>query len=542
MKKLFLFIFCLSLSLNIFAATGKQNLSVEDKEVFRALQDEIKRNIKELKMDKFSKPYFITYKLIPYTKYFFGANQGVLTRSTKVSYPDYEVQVKVGSKKEDNSFFMPGVRVAQNLDSSFAFNYEGIRKFLWQITDGVYKNALAQLTEKQAYKKNKNITQEYDDFSFYPVQQIFETLTVPEVDQNYWQDIVKSTSAQGMARELEEFKTAVNITFMPAYFITSRGSKYLQDRYFITITFTAKGRLKDGFEFNLSKNLNYADFKDVPSQTELNKEALDFSNEVLALQKAKKAKAYIGPILLEGGQAAALMKVLQREISYTKPVYSNSQDISVEGAWADKLGLKVLSSGFDLIDEPLLKTFEGKKLAGYYQIDEEGVKAQKLQIIENGILKTLPYTASLTKNNKKSNGHARTYFMFSSAFAAPSNLILLPRKTIPSEDFLNTFKNFCAEQGLKACPVIKATDGKTFFGMLVDAKTGKQNAIYGELSSFDSRSLRDIKYASDKMQIYNQIINENGYSLITPDLILDNGEIIPTKKQAARKPLISKPN
>ena len=154
----------------------------------------------------------------------------------------------------------------------------------------------------------------------------------------------------------------------------------------------------------------------------------------------------------------------------------------------------------------------------------------------------MPFTASLTKNNNKSNGHARSYYGYTTVVASPSNLILLPHKTIAEEDFLNTFKNFCAEQGLNACPIVTATDNDIFYGYMLDAKTGEKTPIYGEMFSLNTRSLRDIKYASDKMQVYNNVIGRGfGYSIITPDLILDNGEINQSKKQPARKPLVKRP-
>ena len=245
---------------------------------------------------------------------------------------------------------------------------------------------------------------------------------------------------------------------------------------------------------------------------------------------------------MEGAQAAELMKVLVQGISGTKHIVSNDDYSYYDGVFSDKLGLKVFSAGFDVVDDPLRKTFDNKKLAGYYEIDEEGVKAEKIQVIENGFLKDLPFTSSLTKNNNKSNGHARSYYGYTTLIARPSNLILLPHKTIDEEDFLNTFKNFCAEQGLNACPIISATDGETFYGFMIDAKTGKKTPVYGEMPSFNTRSLRDIKYASDKMRVYNNVSNRNWkYSIITSDIILDNAEINRSKKEPARKPLVEKP-
>ena len=381
MKKFILIITCLILNLNLFATEQKQTLNKQEQEVFNAMQAEMSRNLKDLKMDKFARPYYIAYKIIPETRYVFNASQGVLMQDKKTYTPNYEVQVRVGSPKEDNSYFDPTVWLPKETNNYFALNYEGVSKFLWQTTDIVYKNSLAELTEKQAYKKNKHIVQQYDDFSFYPAQTYFDTITEPVVDQKYWQEVAQKTSEKGALPEFEDFMTAINIDFTPSYFLTSRGSKYLKDNYSINIRFTAQGRLEDGLEFNLNKSLTYLDFKDVPSLQELEKEAQDFATEVLALQKAKKADAYIGPVLLEGAQAAKLMKVLSREISFTKHIASNSDSSYYDGVFSDKLGLKVFSSGFDVIDDPLRKTFDNKKLAGYYEIDEEGVKAEKIQII-----------------------------------------------------------------------------------------------------------------------------------------------------------------
>ncbi len=542
MKKFLFIIVCLSLNLNVLAGEKIQNLTAQDREVFKAMKAEMNRNLKNLKMEKFARPYYIAYKLIPKTEYFFAASQGELMIDSTNYTPDYEVQVRVGSLKEDNSHFNPSVWLPKATASYFPLNYEGVSKFLWQTTDIVYKNSITELTEKQAYKKNKHLTQQYDDFSFYPAQEYFDTITEPVIDQKYWQDVAQKTSAKGALPEFEDFMTYIDINFTPSYFLTSRGSKYLQDKYSINIKFIAQGRLEDGFEFELTKKLTYVDFKDVPPLEELEKEARDFATEIITLQKAKKVDAYIGPVLLEGAQSAELMKVLYQEISRTKHIASNDDSSYYDGAFSDKLGLKVFSSGFDVIDEPLRKTFDNKKLAGYYEIDEEGVKAEKIQIIENGFLRDLPFTASLTKNNSKSNGHARSYYGYTTVLARPSNLILMPHKTIAEKEFLNTFRNFCSEQGLKACPVVVATYEDIFYGFMVDAITGEKTPVYGEMSALNTRSLRDIKYASDKMKVYNNVNSRGfGYSIITPDLILDNGEINQSKKQPARKPLIQRP-
>src|SRR6266576_2605467 len=55
--------------------------------------------------------------------------------------------------------------------------------------------------------------------------------------------------------------------------------------------------------------------------------------------------------------------------------------------WVSRLGARVLPSGASVVDDPSAKDFSGVSLIGGYAVDNEGVRAQKVTLVENGNLK-----------------------------------------------------------------------------------------------------------------------------------------------------------
>jgi TldD protein len=60
-----------------------------------------------------------------------------------------------------------------------------------------------------------------------------------------------------------------------------------------------------------------------------------------------------------------------------------------------------------LIDDPTLKDFQGHSLVGSYEIDNEGVKAKTVNIIEGGMLNNYLLGRQPVRDFPASNGHGR---------------------------------------------------------------------------------------------------------------------------------------
>jgi hypothetical protein len=536
MKKLFL-IFVAA----VLALSANAYLQPYDKEMIKAMKDELTRNYEGLKMQGLPKPYFITYKVTDGTRYNFAANRGSLTDISSTSYIQTKVGLRVGTYKEDNGFF-------DSFTLSFASRheagrgYDAVRAALWDNTNRAYKESLSLLAKKQAYKKGRNISDDGEDFTSAEPACDLQPLSRPVVDAAYWREIVKAMSARGNLKELDGFSVAVNIVFDPVYFVSSEGAEYTRDAYYIKITILAEAKAKDGFELRENKQAFYASFEDVPSKEELVKKAEDFALQTVRLTRGVKAQPFIGPVLLEKAAAAALFNsVFVKAAINVKAVYSEGRAEPVQGEFAQKTGLKIMPVIFDVTDNPLAVAFNGVKLTGSYRVDDEGVRAQEIEIVNAGKLAGLPASRSLAKGQKASNGHAYGGLKNENLFATQdiSNLFFSPRSAIPDAAFKAKFLEYCKSEGLDYCYIVRdSLVGGSFSAYMVDAKTGAETPVYGaSVKDLSTRTLRDIEFAADDSAVYNNAES----SIIAPSVILSEAEIKPTQNPPSRAPLLPKP-
>jgi predicted Zn-dependent protease len=60
-----------------------------------------------------------------------------------------------------------------------------------------------------------------------------------------------------------------------------------------------------------------------------------------------------------------------------------------------------------VVDDPTQKTYEKHQLIGAYKVDDQGVPARPVTLIERGVLKTLLMARRPSKDISQSNGHGR---------------------------------------------------------------------------------------------------------------------------------------
>ena len=72
-----------------------------------------------------------------------------------------------------------------------------------------------------------------------------------------------------------------------------------------------------------------------------------------------------------------------------------------------KIGQEVLPKFLSVADDPTIREMDGKELSGTYEYDNEGVPAQRVEVIQNGVLKNFLMSRMPIKNFDKSNGHGR---------------------------------------------------------------------------------------------------------------------------------------
>src|SRR5204862_7090626 len=71
------------------------------------------------------------------------------------------------------------------------------------------------------------------------------------------------------------------------------------------------------------------------------------------------------------------------------------------------LGKRILPTTFQIYDDPRPSRLQDTPLAGHYLMDDEGIPAERVEIVTNGKLQGMLMSRAPTKRFGASNGHGR---------------------------------------------------------------------------------------------------------------------------------------
>ena len=83
------------------------------------------------------------------------------------------------------------------------------------------------------------------------------------------------------------------------------------------------------------------------------------------------------------------------------------QNARTTGDWANNYKSRVLPDFLSVVDDPTLTAFEGHILLGNYAVDDEGVKASRVTLVEKGQLVSYLLSRGPIRDFPQSNGHGR---------------------------------------------------------------------------------------------------------------------------------------
>src|SRR5277367_1367129 len=147
------------------------------------------------------------------------------------------------------------------------------------------------------------------------------------------------------------------------------------------------------------------------------------------LRNAPVTEPFAGPALLSGRAAAVFFhEVLGHRLE------GQRQRGDEEGQTFTKdLGKPILPSFISVADDPTQSTFDGTYLSGSYAYDNEGQRAQKVDLIQDGVLKTFLMSRLPIASFSSSNGHGRSQFGRMPT-GRQGNLIVTSTKTVPDSE------------------------------------------------------------------------------------------------------------
>jgi TldD protein len=538
--------------------------------VFSALQDEMDRTVKRLRMGDLARPYFVAYRVVDWRRLSIQANFGGLIAPTQSHSRRFSVDLRVGGKSFDNTHYAgKDYWTYAPLGSGLVIDddYDALRFGIWTATDRAYKRALEKLSQKQAYKQNKMIREQIDDLSTDPIIKDSAKITITPFDRKLWERRIKKLSAIFKRYpKIQQSTVVLYWTERYQYLVDSEGRQVLRPKHDFEIRINANTQAADGMRLGDTRVFIRRRLTDMPPYSLLEAETVRLAENVTALALAKKPDdEYIGPVLFEGQAAGEFFgQLLARNVSFPREIWVEDEyakKMFHTGVLTSRLGLRAVSPFLSVEDDPSLTEFEGIPLIGGYDIDDEGIRPQRLKLIDKGILKELLMARSPTKKRTQSNGRGRSdAYHFPSARI--SNLVIWSEKAMDLARMKRELRERASGYGLPYAYIIRRLlpenaqeEGENLAAPIlayrIDAKTGAETLVRNvKFTGVTLRALRDIAAVSRKRHVHNFYQwgphkanrGQTQASIIHPSILITEMELKKTDKKPDTLPYLTHPH
>lgn len=400
--------------------------------VLKAMKAELDRSLEYLKKQE-TAPYFLSYSINDQQRAYLRATFGVLQNSGESHSRQLALGVRVGDYALDNTHEIRG----DFMSFSSRYSYipipveddpDAIRSVLWLETDKRYKKALEEYTKVKTNKAVKVKEEDVsDDFSReYPEVYIEQPKTL-KIDRSLWEAKLKKYTGLFRAHpEIYGGDAVLDAMVETKYFVSSEGTMLQTSVPYVRLMITALSKADDGMELPRYESFFAFSPDKMPSDDQVIKKIQQMIDDLEKLRIAPLVAPYSGPAILSGGAAGVFFhEVLGHRVE------GHRQKSETEGqTFKKKLGEKVLADSIDVVYDPTIDHMGGADLSGFYRYDDQGVKAQRVAVIENGIFKRFLMGRTPIEKFSNSNGHGRSQAGFQPV-SRQSNLIIQPKNPIP---------------------------------------------------------------------------------------------------------------
>ena len=434
------------------------------------LHDELQRSQDRLVLPGQEKPYYIEYRLLDLDIRTVSAQFGALLSSTSSRNRFMTVDVRIGNYKLDSSNFISADSFRGFLGSNGTVgidrDYDSLRQDLWLATDQGYKAALDSLSDKQAFLRSLASAPTIDDFSQVSPMVNVQARVEPDWSTRDWDAEAKAVSlVLRKYPDLYNSRVTYHLIYATTYLVNTEGTELRSTRSLAAIVASLGAQSNDGTPLHNFLTVYMNRPADLPTAAVVSERVDRAGQELTQLRVAPPVEDYDGPVLFEAPAAASLVaQVLGPSLSGARgPLSMNSrfeqmmQSLGGRSEWSGKISQRVLPQDVDLVDDPTAQQFQGQPLMGAYSIDEEGVPAQKVALVNDGILHELVMSRRPGPDFDRSNGHGRSTFL-SEPRPMMSNLFFTAADGQSPADLRKKFLDACKQNGQRFGLLVRTMD------------------------------------------------------------------------------------
>jgi len=531
----------------------------QESPIVRAMRDELKRSMADLRLKDEPAPYYIDYEVDDVSTMRIIGRLGSLLDDSETRSRTLYVDVRVGDYAFDSSRFVIQGRGGGGGDGSASVtlddDYDVIRRQIWLATDAAYKRAVSVFARKKAAFQNRVGVDAIPDLSREMPVATVQPASAGSSARRTWIDRVQQLSAMFAASSAIESSDVWAVeTRGTRYYVNSEGFTTLMPIQLATLRVTAESQADDSMILRDGFSLIENRLEDMPAMASLAERTNGVVQHLTAQRTAPVGEEFTGPVLLEGqaspefvAQTLIPLMVARRPPDSDNPRFAQSQG---QGSpFLRRLGLRVLSDSFSASDTPSLDTFGGRPVPGAYAADDEGMRPKDVRLVEKGRLLTLLTSRTPQKNLLQSNGHGRAggaqagVFQLQSAQAVPAaELKAKYLEVLKAQD-----KAFGYIVRGVANPSEITVGGGPGGPFILDAVKvtldGREEPVRGlRFGNIAPTAFRDLVEASQERTLYNyRVSGTDAASVIVPSLMFEELELLKTTDVLQKPPIVPSP-
>jgi predicted Zn-dependent protease len=423
---------------------AQKPLGASDDLLLATMEKELHRGQSELaKQDP--APYFTSYNVTDGESLVVLSAQGGILTSTHARHRAADVSMRIGAPALDNTHDQERYSGISSGQLPQRDDADAIARVLWRLTYEQYRKA------RQAYTNVKTKTavrakdeDDSPDFSQEKPSTYIEKTPSPAFpEQKAWEDLARRYSASfRQYPQVEESLVFLYAERSHSYLVSTEGTKIITADAIFRVMIQAETRADDGMQLMRVETFQFSDPAKVPSEAEVAASVKKMATDLSALRAAPLAEPYSGPALLSGRAAAVFFhEVLGHRVEGQR---QRGRD---EGqTFTKKVNEKIMPEFLSVTDDPTLHTLAGTELSGFYRFDDEGIPAERVEVVKDGILKNFLMGRLPVKNFGNSNGHGRAQSGLMPV-GRQGNLIVTSSKTIPDAQLRSRFIEEIKKQG-----------------------------------------------------------------------------------------------
>ncbi len=411
------------------------------------LKNELQRETEQLKANGESVPYFISYRVDDLLEASATASFGSLQLKTQGTRNiSFTPMVRIGSYQMDsyrsgNAFHIFLPLPLEDIEG------DATRMVLWRGTHLMWNTNIQNWTQVKS-KAQISIANEdkSDDFSKEnPVKYVEKELSEKQLrfDTARWEQRIKEYTA--IFKEYPEIRTGearFKFENLRKYFISSEGSEIAQNLRYARLIIQAEVVADDGMKLPLYLSYFAYTPEGITDHKTILKETRELAKKLVKLRTAPSADSYSGPAILSPEASGVFFhEIFGHRIEGQRLKNENDGQ-----TFKKKIGELVLPADVSVIMDPTISSFKGQELNGSYLYDDEGVKAQKVDVVTNGVLKGFLMSRTPVDGFPVSNGHGRAA-PGATPVTRQSNLIVSTSAPKTSEELRTLLKEEAKKQG-----------------------------------------------------------------------------------------------